>query len=217
MRSRSPRRRSSPGQSTMRHYHALSEEIYLLTSGGGTMELDGEVREVGEGDAILIPPGAWHELRAGAGRRAAALLLRAGVQPRRHVFRARGAMNAGDRREPKPPAVAHAWILKPSLRFPVRRVCALARRASLERGASALGSECRRPVRGWPPGLVSQDASPDDRLKPVAAPVSRSCGGAAWGPTWSRACGPSRGASGRPTSCRSPPTRPTGRSCARPG
>ena len=30
------------------------------------MELDGDVREVGEGDAILIPPGAWHELRAGA-------------------------------------------------------------------------------------------------------------------------------------------------------
>ena len=47
-----------PGQSTMRHYHALSEEIYLLTRGGGTMELDGDVREVGEGDAILIPPGA---------------------------------------------------------------------------------------------------------------------------------------------------------------
>ncbi len=54
-----------PGQSTMRHYHARSEEIYLLTSGSGTMELDGDVREVGEGDAILIPPGAWHELRAG--------------------------------------------------------------------------------------------------------------------------------------------------------
>ncbi len=56
-----------PGQSTMRHYHALSEEIYLLTGGGGTMELDGDVREVAEGDAILIPPGAWHELRAGTG------------------------------------------------------------------------------------------------------------------------------------------------------
>ena len=54
-----------PGQSTMRHYHALSEEIYLLVAGGGTMELDGEVREVTDGDAILIPPGAWHELRAG--------------------------------------------------------------------------------------------------------------------------------------------------------
>jgi quercetin dioxygenase-like cupin family protein len=54
-----------PGQSTIRHYHALSEEIYLLTSGGGTIEIDGNVREVREGDAILIPPGAWHELRAG--------------------------------------------------------------------------------------------------------------------------------------------------------
>ena len=56
-----------PGQSTRRHYHALSEEIYLLVGGGGAMELDGEMREVGEGDAILIPPGAWHELRAGPG------------------------------------------------------------------------------------------------------------------------------------------------------
>jgi quercetin dioxygenase-like cupin family protein len=55
----------TPGQSTVRHYHALSEEIYLLIAGGGIMELDGETREVAEGDAILIPPGAWHELRAG--------------------------------------------------------------------------------------------------------------------------------------------------------
>ena len=30
------------------------------------MEIDGETREVAEGDAILIPPGAWHELQAGA-------------------------------------------------------------------------------------------------------------------------------------------------------
>jgi len=54
----------TPGQSTMRHYHALSEEIYLLIGGAGTMEIDGESRLVVEGDAILIPPGAWHELRA---------------------------------------------------------------------------------------------------------------------------------------------------------
>ena len=37
----------TPGQSTQRHYHALSEEIYLLVAGGGTMELDGVSREVG--------------------------------------------------------------------------------------------------------------------------------------------------------------------------
>lgn len=56
----------APGQSTQRHYHALSEEIYLLVGGGGSMEIDGTTREVKEGDAILIPPGAWHTLRAGS-------------------------------------------------------------------------------------------------------------------------------------------------------
>ena len=40
-----------PGQGTQRHYHAQSEEIYLLTDVAG--------------DAALIPPGAWHELVAG--------------------------------------------------------------------------------------------------------------------------------------------------------
>lgn len=54
-----------PGQATKRHYHARSEEIYLLLDGGGSLEVDGEVAAVGAGDAILIPPGAWHELTAG--------------------------------------------------------------------------------------------------------------------------------------------------------
>jgi mannose-6-phosphate isomerase-like protein (cupin superfamily) len=54
-----------PGASTRRHYHAQSEEIYLLVEGDGTMELDGEERAVGPGDAILIPPRAWHQLTAG--------------------------------------------------------------------------------------------------------------------------------------------------------
>lgn len=55
-----------PGQGTRRHYHALSEEIYLITAGGGRLEIDGDVRKVAAGDAALIPPGAWHELVAGA-------------------------------------------------------------------------------------------------------------------------------------------------------
>jgi quercetin dioxygenase-like cupin family protein len=55
-----------PGQATQRHYHARSEEIYLITDGGGALEVDGVSRQVGPGDAILIPPGAWHELVAGA-------------------------------------------------------------------------------------------------------------------------------------------------------
>jgi quercetin dioxygenase-like cupin family protein len=55
-----------PGQATQRHYHALSEEIYLITGGGGILEIDGESRDVRPGDAVVIPPGAWHELTAGA-------------------------------------------------------------------------------------------------------------------------------------------------------
>ena len=54
-----------PGQATERHYHARTEEIYLIVAGGGALEVDGESREVREGDAVLIPPGAWHELVAG--------------------------------------------------------------------------------------------------------------------------------------------------------
>lgn len=52
------------GGQTERHYHRLSEEIYHITRGSGVMEIDGEVREVGVGDSILIPAGSWHQIRA---------------------------------------------------------------------------------------------------------------------------------------------------------
>ena len=55
-----------PGQATERHYHRASEEIYLLLAGGGRMEIESEERDVSAGDAILIPPGAWHQITAGA-------------------------------------------------------------------------------------------------------------------------------------------------------
>ena len=56
-----------PGQATQRHYHGASEELYVLLDGSGEMEVDGERRRVGPGDAILIPPGAWHQIRAEEG------------------------------------------------------------------------------------------------------------------------------------------------------
>lgn len=52
------------GTATERHYHRVSEEFYFLLAGTGTMEIDGDSREVGPGDAILIPPGAWHQITA---------------------------------------------------------------------------------------------------------------------------------------------------------
>jgi mannose-6-phosphate isomerase-like protein (cupin superfamily) len=56
----------APAAGTRRHYHARTEEIYVVLAGAGRMEVDGDVREVGPGDAVLIPPGAWHEIVAGA-------------------------------------------------------------------------------------------------------------------------------------------------------
>jgi mannose-6-phosphate isomerase-like protein (cupin superfamily) len=52
------------GGSTQRHYHARTEEIYVLLEGSGEMEVEGDRRRVEPGDAVLIPPGAWHEIRA---------------------------------------------------------------------------------------------------------------------------------------------------------
>lgn len=52
------------GAETDRHYHKLSEEIYFILEGTATMEIDGEVQEVGPGDGILIPPGTWHQITA---------------------------------------------------------------------------------------------------------------------------------------------------------
>jgi mannose-6-phosphate isomerase-like protein (cupin superfamily) len=55
-----------PGQATQRHYHARTEEIYVLLEGSGEIEVAGERARVTRGDAILIPPGARHQLAADA-------------------------------------------------------------------------------------------------------------------------------------------------------
>jgi mannose-6-phosphate isomerase-like protein (cupin superfamily) len=52
------------GGSTQRHWHRDSEEFYFLLEGRGLREIDGTEREVGPGDAILIPAGAWHQITA---------------------------------------------------------------------------------------------------------------------------------------------------------
>ena len=51
-----------PGASTQEHYHPRTEEIYYITHGVGRIRIEGEMREVGPGDAIAIPPGQKHKL-----------------------------------------------------------------------------------------------------------------------------------------------------------
>ena len=49
---------------TERHFHKVSEEFYFILEGTGEMNVDDETRTVGPGDAILIPAGTWHTIRA---------------------------------------------------------------------------------------------------------------------------------------------------------
>jgi mannose-6-phosphate isomerase-like protein (cupin superfamily) len=49
-------------QATERHYHRLTEEIYVVVKGQGKMEVDGETGYMKPGDSVLIPAGAWHQL-----------------------------------------------------------------------------------------------------------------------------------------------------------
>jgi mannose-6-phosphate isomerase-like protein (cupin superfamily) len=53
-----------PGKQTIAHYHRVSEEIYLFTSGSGRMRLGDEERPVQAGDCVVIPPGTTHKLWA---------------------------------------------------------------------------------------------------------------------------------------------------------
>jgi mannose-6-phosphate isomerase-like protein (cupin superfamily) len=54
--------RLAPGASTQEHYHPKAEEIYYITQGCGQLRIEGELRDVKEGDAIAIPPGRKHKL-----------------------------------------------------------------------------------------------------------------------------------------------------------
>jgi mannose-6-phosphate isomerase-like protein (cupin superfamily) len=47
------------------HTHATQEEVYVVVGGSGRMKLDDEIVEVGEWDAVRVPPGTWRGYEAG--------------------------------------------------------------------------------------------------------------------------------------------------------
>ncbi|MGJ3244069.1 MAG: cupin domain-containing protein [Opitutales bacterium] len=51
-----------PGVTVEEHHHIKAEEVYYIASGRGRMFLDGETREMGPGDAVVIRPGQRHSI-----------------------------------------------------------------------------------------------------------------------------------------------------------
>jgi mannose-6-phosphate isomerase-like protein (cupin superfamily) len=47
------------------HTHKRQEEVYVVVRGSGRMKLDGEIVELGEWDAVRVPPGTWRGYEAG--------------------------------------------------------------------------------------------------------------------------------------------------------
>lgn len=64
-----------PGQAQTAHAHAGSDKVYLVLEGRPTVELDGESRELREGDAVLCPAGSSHGVRNAGATDARVLVL----------------------------------------------------------------------------------------------------------------------------------------------
>ncbi len=55
------------GMTTVEHHHALCDEVYYVQAGAGHIRVDGELRELNEGDTVIIRPGQRHKLWADMG------------------------------------------------------------------------------------------------------------------------------------------------------
>ena len=47
------------------HTHETQEEVYVVVRGSGRMKVDDEIVELGEWDAVRVPPGTWRGYEAG--------------------------------------------------------------------------------------------------------------------------------------------------------
>lgn len=49
-----------PGTKALRHYHTITEELYIVTSGTGRIVVDDKAIDVSAGDAVFIDIGEYH-------------------------------------------------------------------------------------------------------------------------------------------------------------
>jgi mannose-6-phosphate isomerase-like protein (cupin superfamily) len=47
------------------HTHIKQEEVFVVVRGSGRMKLDDVIVEIGEWDAVRVPPGTWRGYEAG--------------------------------------------------------------------------------------------------------------------------------------------------------
>jgi mannose-6-phosphate isomerase-like protein (cupin superfamily) len=52
--------RHPPGTASQEHFHTEAEEVYFVTEGRGGIRIDGETRNIGPGDVVVITPGERH-------------------------------------------------------------------------------------------------------------------------------------------------------------
>jgi mannose-6-phosphate isomerase-like protein (cupin superfamily) len=51
-----------PGVDQELHSHEESEQVYVISSGSGTMTVAGDTQEVSAGDLIMVPPATDHSI-----------------------------------------------------------------------------------------------------------------------------------------------------------
>ena len=73
--------RMPPGAAEVRHRHARSRQFFYALEGTLTLELDGAVHQLRNGQGLHVPPGAAHQARNESGSDARFLVVSA---PRSH-------------------------------------------------------------------------------------------------------------------------------------
>jgi mannose-6-phosphate isomerase-like protein (cupin superfamily) len=53
--------RMPPGTSEHRHYHEKARQLFMVTEGEFTIEIEGAIHLLGPGDTIEVEPGQWHQ------------------------------------------------------------------------------------------------------------------------------------------------------------
>jgi mannose-6-phosphate isomerase-like protein (cupin superfamily) len=59
--------RMPPGTAEVRHFHRKAQPFFFMLSGTATMELDGQLLQLGPGQGLAIEPGVPHQMRNDSG------------------------------------------------------------------------------------------------------------------------------------------------------